>query len=144
MITISINANANGDPNKTCQNRRCNGNGFASHLTKDCRNGGHGSNANSGSFTNLKRKAYQKDPEGSKTWKKMKEKVYNALAKDPQISHKELEASYDLIEELALFSATNANGAKKRFVARLRKPLHPRINNNNINYDKYNKSHAGK
>ena len=60
----------------------------------------------------------------------MKEKVYNALAKDPQISHKELEASNDLIEELALFSATNANGAKKRFVARLRKQLHPSINNN--------------
>ena len=125
-----MNANANGDPNKTCQNRRCNRNGFASHLTKNCRNGGYGSNANSGSFTNLKRKAYQKDPEGSKTWEKMKEKVYNALAKDPQISHKELEASNDLIEELALFSATNANGAKKRFVARLRKQLHPSINNN--------------
>ena len=29
-----------------------------------------------------------------------------------------------------MFSATNANGAKKRFVARLRKQLHPRINNN--------------
>ena len=69
-----MNSNANGDPYKTCQNRRCNGNGSASHLTKDYRNGGYGRNVNSaGSFTNLKRKAYQRDPEGSKTWEKMKE-----------------------------------------------------------------------
>ena len=70
-----------GIKKKTCQNRRCNGNGFASHLTKNCRSSGYGSNANSKIFTNLKRKAL-----GSKTWKKMEEKVYNALAKDPQIS----------------------------------------------------------
>ena len=108
-----MNANAYGDPNKTCQNRRCNGNSFAGHLTKDCRNGGYGSNANSGSFTNLKQKSYQKDPEGSKTQEKMKEKVYNALAKDPQISHKDLEESKDLIEELALFSATMLTERRK-------------------------------
>ena len=60
----AMNANANGDPNKTCQNRRCNRKGFANHLAKDCKKSSYGSNASSGTFTNLKRKAYQKDPEG--------------------------------------------------------------------------------
>jgi hypothetical protein len=47
--------------------------------------------------------AYEINPSGTKTWEKAKDEVYNALAKDFQVTDKELKASTDLIEELALF-----------------------------------------
>ena len=54
------------------------------------------------------RQAYEINPSGAKTWKKAKDEVYTALAKDSQVTDKELKASTDLIEKLALFSLTKA------------------------------------
>ena len=82
------------------------------------------------------RQAYKINPSGTKTWEKAKEEVYNALAKDSQVTDKELKASTDLIEELALFGLTKAQGAKKRFLNKIRKQLHP-INSKNGQYTKH-------
>ena len=62
------------------------------------------------------RHAYTVNPSATKTWEKAKDEVYNALAKDSKGTDNELKASTDLIEELALFSLTKAQGAKKRFL----------------------------
>ena len=79
------------------------------------------------------RQAYEINPSGTKTWETAKEEVYNALAKDSQVTDKELKASTDLFEELALFSLTKAQGAKKRFLNKIEKQLHP-INSKNVHY----------
>jgi hypothetical protein len=47
------------------------------------------------------------------------------LVKDSQVTDNELKASTDLIEELALFGLTKAQGAKRRFLNKLRKQLQP-------------------
>ena len=54
------------------------------------------------------RQAYEINPSETKNWDKAKNEVYNALAKDSQVTDKELKASTDLIEKLALFSLTKA------------------------------------
>jgi hypothetical protein len=64
------------------------------------------------------RHAYEINPSATKTWKKAKDKVYNAFSKDSQVTNKELKASTDLIEELSLFSLTRAQGAKKSSLIR--------------------------
>ena len=82
------------------------------------------------------RHAYEINPSATKTWEEAKGEVYNALAKDSQVTDNELKASTNLIEELALFSLTKAQGAKKRFLNKIRKQLHP-INSKNGQYTKF-------
>jgi hypothetical protein len=127
----------------------------ANHTAKRCKfnkgeNNTHDKNEPSNKTFRL---AYTVNPSATKTWEKAKDEVYNALAKDSKVTDNELKASTDLIEELALFSLTKAQGAKKRFLNKIRKQLYPinsksgqytkysKLNNNNNNYNNHKYKH---
>ena len=97
---MPFHAQSQVDLDKSCTNKRCIRNGVPKHTARQCKHGKHDkSNERNSEPANKKlRQAYEINPSGKKTWETAKEEVYNALAKDSQVTHKELKASTDLIE----------------------------------------------
>jgi hypothetical protein len=137
-VMSAFHAQSQVNLNKACQNQRCTKKGVKNHTARRCRfnEDEQMKDANTEPPSKKLHQAYEINPSGTKTWEKAKDEVYNALAKDFQVTDKELKASTDLIEELALFSLTKAQGAKKRFLNKIRKQLHP-INSKNDQFTKY-------
>ena len=99
-VTSAFHAQSHVNFKRLCTDKRCLKNGVSNHLAKRCRfnKGDKNTQDNNEPSSKRFRHAYEINPSATKTWEKAKDEVYNALAKDSEVTDNELKAPTDLIE----------------------------------------------
>jgi hypothetical protein len=89
-VMSAFHAQSQVNLNKPCRNQRCTKKGVANHTARRRRFNKEKQikEANTEPPSKTLRQAYEKKLSGTKTWEKAKDEVYNALAKDSQVTDK--------------------------------------------------------